>query len=447
MVENDPFAPSPHFDKTVVGGRSAGQDRYQSSGFAPPRDHSRTMIGVLTSTGTNRLVAAAAPLLALASRIRSVPAQGDIEGLRQRVITELETFRGRGQAAGATPDQIRAAHYALCATIDDLMSNTPWGSNSLWASQGMVSTFHTDVKGGERFYDLLAHLRKDPNRNANVLELMYLCLSLGFEGRLRIQPGGAAEHGRIREELHGILRNIRGEVERDLSPHWSGIKAEHRPLTSYLPLWLVGLVAAVLLLATYMGFSYLLNGQSDGVHEALARLPPQRSPALEAVSATYTRPPPPVATPDSPLGRLRSFLAPEIAARQVEVLQSGGAVTIRVLGSGTFGSGSASVQEKAEPLLRRIGSALRDESGDVTIVGHTDNVGIRTVRFPSNWHLSKARAEAVRDMIAPTIAGVDRVSAVGRGDAEPIADNATAIGRERNRRIEFVLNRKGASQS
>jgi type VI secretion system protein ImpK len=122
-------------------------------------------------------------------------------------------------------------------------------------------------------------------------------------------------------------------------------------------------------------------------------------------------------------------------------------VTIRVLGSGTFGSGSASVQEKAEPLLRRIGSALRDESGDVTIVGHTDNVGIRTVRFPSNWHLSKARAEAVRDMIAPTIAGVDRVSAVGRGDAEPIADNATAIGRERNRRIEFVLNRKGASQS
>ena len=93
------------------------------------------------------------------------------------------------------------------------------------------------------------------------------------------------------------------------------------------------------------------------------------------------------------------------------------------------------------PILERIGQALRDEPGTVQVVGHSDNVPIRTVQFPSNFQLSKARAEAAQGVIARAIGDPSRLSAEGRADAEPIADNATAEGREQNRRIELVMPR------
>jgi type VI secretion system protein ImpK len=448
MTESDPFAGPGDFAKTVIKPRPDGRAAAPPSGPGAVRE--TTVVGAITSTGINPLVGAAAPLLAVASRLRNSPAQRDVEGLRQRVIAGLEAFKARAQQAGTGPDQLRAAHYALCATIDDLVLNTPWGSESLWSTQSMVSTFHTDVAGGERFYDLLGHLHKDPGRNGDVLELMYLCLSLGFEGRMRVPPNGGTELARVRDGIYRTIRQLRGEFERELSPHWAGVTAAHRPLASHVPLWVVGLVTAVLLLATYMGFSYTLNRQSDGVYQALARLPPLKLPVIE--TGTSSGPPPvlskPVAPPPgSPLARFRAFLAPEIAERRVEVTQSGAAITIRVLGSEMFGSGSATIQERSMPLLKRIGLALRDEPGAVTIVGHTDNVGIRTVRFPSNWHLSKARALAVLDMVAPLMGGSERLTAVGRGDSEPIASNETAEGRVRNRRIEFILDQKGAPPS
>jgi type VI secretion system protein ImpK len=77
----------------------------------------------------------------------------------------------------------------------------------------------------------------------------------------------------------------------------------------------------------------------------------------------------------------------------------------------------------------------------VLVIGHSDNQPIRTVRFPSNFHLSQARAEAASTVIAAATGNTARFSVEGRADAEPIADNRTADGREENRRIEVVLMR------
>jgi type VI secretion system protein ImpK len=114
-------------------------------------------------------------------------------------------------------------------------------------------------------------------------------------------------------------------------------------------------------------------------------------------------------------------------------------VTIQMRNKGVFPSGSAQVSEKFDPLVARIGEALETERGAVTIAGYTDNVPIRTVRFPSNYHLSTARAEAVRDIVKKHVTDASRLTAEGRGEADPIGDNATPEGREANRRIEFVL--------
>ena len=148
--------------------------------------------------------------------------------------------------------------------------------------------------------------------------------------------------------------------------------------------------------------------------------------------------------------KLRAFLKPEIDAGMVVVMGDENTPIVRIRNKGVardapamFGSGSATVQPAFVQLLERIGGALKVETGSVLVLGHSDNQPIRTVQFPSNYHLSAARAEAARIIILRTLGEPGRIKAEGRADAEPIADNSTADGRDANRRIEVVLRRNG----
>jgi len=86
----------------------------------------------------------------------------------------------------------------------------------------------------------------------------------------------------------------------------------------------------------------------------------------------------------------------------------------------------------------RIGAALNQVPGPVLIAGHTDSQPIRSLRFPSNWHLSKDRAASVKALLGTSVAPA-RLSAEGRADTEPLFDNASADGRAKNRRVEITL--------
>jgi type VI secretion system protein ImpK len=411
-----------------------------SQAYAPPpmpMPSDAPDLGAIAAFGLNPLVAAAQPILALAARLRTMPSYPDLEGLRARIGREIQEFHRRISNAGMQPEQMRAGHYALCATIDDVVMNTPWGA-AAWARQSMTSVFHNEVTGGERFFELLAQAHKEAGRFGDVLELMYVCLSLGFEGRMRVVSRGAHELARIREGIYSTIRQRRGEFERELAPHWRGISAPHRPLSSFLPGWVVALATAAVLALGYFGFNYALNSRSDAIYERLALLPPVGKVGLKpAIPA----PPPVVAAGPS---RLRTFLEPEIREGLVTLEETPRRAMIRLRAGDMFDSGSATVNAKLTPVLDRIGKALDDEPGAVLVVGHSDNTPIRSARFPSNFHLSTARAEAVRDLIKKTLKAPQRITAEGRADAEPIASNATAEGRAQNRRIEVVLTRDAA---
>lgn len=388
----------------------------------------------LTLGGLNPLVAAAGPLLNLIRRLRVSATQTNIADLRDRVANEIKIFEKRIHGSGITPEAARAAHYALCATVDDVVLNTPWGASSTWARSSMVITFHVDVTGGERFYDLLNHLQKDAATNLHVLELMYLCLSLGFEGRLRVLAQGALEHARIRDNLYRTIMQLRGEPERDLSPHWRGVEAPYRPLMPSIEFWTVMAVTLIIITLMATGFSFALNGQSDGTLDQMAKLPPAGAPSIKIAD-----PAPPVQAPARDVDHFRAFLAPEIKAGLVTVVAQGQDTVVRIRNAGMFASGSAQVDTSYDGLLDRIGQALNTRPGEVTITGHTDNVPIRTIRFPSNWHLSQARAEAVAAIIASHLQNPARLKAQGLADTQPVAANDDEAGREANRRIDVIL--------
>lgn len=432
------FAPlDDHDEPTIVkptpGGIKRTPSRPVTQPLAAPANTIAFDFALLANSSFNVIVGAAAQLLNLARRLRGSVSNRDVGLLRGRAVEEIKVFERTIMAAGVQPEQARAAHYALCATLDDIVLNTPWGAYSEWASASMVSTFHADVTGGERFFDLVTHLHKDPGTNRDVLALMYLCLSVGFEGRLRVIDQGALELSRIRESLYRTLRQVYGDFERELSPYWRGVDARHRPIRSAIAIWTIASAAAVLLIVGYFLFSWLLNNDSDRTLEALATAPPQGAISLAVQKAA---PIPHVAV--SAVAKLRTALAAQIAANRLDVIPDGKSLIIRIHNTGMFASGSGVVQDKFKPTIAEIATAVAAQGGPAQVLGHSDNQPIHTARFPSNFELSTARAQAVADLLAPTVAK-NLITVLGKSDTVPIAPNATAAGREQNRRTEVVL--------
>ena len=395
----------------------------------------------LVLTGMNTLNACAAPLFSLISRIRNRAQHMDADKLRNSVVSEVRAFESRALQAGVPPQTVKAARYALCATLDDVVLNTPWGGQSSWGLQSMVGTFHRETVGGDRFYDLLARLEKDPGNNLDLLEFIYMCLSLGFEGRLRVENGGTDKHLRIRQGLASLIRAQRGDVERDLSPNWKGVIKPFKALSAWKPVWIALGAMGLLLITEFGGLSYLLSNRTENLIGQLSIIDAGPPAELER-RAPPPPPPPPVDTQAVQFQKVVGFLQPEIDEGLVNVFSKGNTLVIRIAGSGMFGSGSDALIERFNPIIGRIATALNDEPGKVIIVGHSDNIPIRSSRFPSNMHLSLARAKSVMNSMAGSIDEKDRLSAEGRADAEPIADNGTREGRATNRRIEVVLVRE-----
>ena len=86
------------------------------------------------------------------------------------------------------------------------------------------------------------------------------------------------------------------------------------------------------------------------------------------------------------------------------------------------------IADRTLPLLARIAEALKATPGTVLITGHTDNQPIRTLRFPSNWHLSQERADAVKTLLGESGVKPERMRAEGRADAEPVDPSHDARG-------------------
>ena len=87
------------------------------------------------SVGSDALTAAAAPLLQLMARLRNTANPPDSGDLYQRTVQQIRVFEREAREKGIPVDQFRPAHYALCASLDDVVLNTPWGSSGAWADR------------------------------------------------------------------------------------------------------------------------------------------------------------------------------------------------------------------------------------------------------------------------------------------------------------------------
>jgi type VI secretion system protein ImpK len=283
--------PSPSGDRTVMrprpGGRSAGNtnqhmpfnqavsqptvQQYQQPAMAHAAIDTHASY-FRTTQGLNPLVNAASTLIAVYEKTHHSMSHPNPGGLHQRLVNEIKEFEARAKQAGIKPEIVLAARYILCTVLDEAVLNTPWGAESTWTQRTLLSLFHNETAGGEKFYLILDRMRDLPAENLYILELIYICLSLGYEGKYRVIHRGKEAREQIRDELFRIIRNHRGEYERSLSPSWHGLGKIKNSLAEYIPMWVIASVMGGILLLSYSGFRYWLYQSSAPVAQQLVNI-------------------------------------------------------------------------------------------------------------------------------------------------------------------------------
>jgi type VI secretion system protein ImpK len=390
----------------------------------------------LAAPNENPIMRAAGPLLLLLGRLRVALLRASFASLMEQVADAIKFFEKDIRSAGIPEQQANIAKYILCATADDIVQNIPTEDRHVWTQYSMLSRFFGERIGGVRFFEELDKALKDPLINYPLLELQHTCLALGFQGVHRSAPNGQAALQQIQRNLYETLRRVRPKVAHDLSPRWQGQKLASSASRLRVPLWVVASVVGALLLALYITLLALLSGKSDTIAASAATLHP--TDRIEIARRVIAPPPPP---PPPPVNAQLPRIKRELSDECITVSQNGSVIVIRLCDLALFESGKAEVRNAFKPAAARIARLLNQETGFIKVVGHTDNVPIKSVRFPSNWHLSVERAKAVAELIKQGISKPDRLQVDGKGAEVAIETNATPDGRSKNRRVEILIPR------
>ncbi len=375
----------------------------------------------------NVLVAAANPLINAIPQIRHSVSHDDPARLRQQLIDQIRRFELSCQQSGLSYEVIVGARYCLCTALDEAAALTPWGSRGVWTSNGLLVTFHNETWGGEKFFQLLAKLSQNPRQHILLLELIYFCLLLGFEGRYRVLDNGRSQLETIKQRLLQMIKSVRGSYPAALSPHPTDQPVLRKLWRPMIPLWACTAVAGFAACLFYIVLNWRLGDYTSPVLASIYQT------ALPEVKISNPAPPPPATL------NLKAFLKPEIDAGLVAVRDEADQSVVTLKGDGLFASASTEVRGRYDAVIQRIAAAMNNVSGKILVIGYSDNVPIRSARFASNYELSLARAQSVQTLLQQQLAQPSRVKAEGRGESHPLVPNTSAENRARNRRVEITL--------
>jgi type VI secretion system protein ImpK len=192
-----------------------------------------------------------------------------LENLRRRLEAGIRGFENMALGGELDHSQVLAAKYVLCTALDESVSTSALGAGGDWSRQALLSTFHNETWGGEKFFQITERCMQQPARNLYLLELIYLLLSLGFEGRYKLQSRGSIELELLRERIYRQVRMLRGEPGQDLCKKLPEEKYRNR-IYAYVPVSLLVTFILCCVLVTYLGFEHILANRTAPVLQQLA---------------------------------------------------------------------------------------------------------------------------------------------------------------------------------
>jgi type VI secretion system protein ImpK len=197
-------------------------------------------------------------------RMREAEDLGDPASLRKLIGYFLDLFEKNCAAIGMAQDSIAEAKYAIVALMDETVLSVPGACRDYWISRPMQLDYFGDNIAGQEFYEKLQKLLLQPENKKDVLEVYYLCLALGFEGKYKI--ANPEERLAIMDDLGRKLRRTRIRVSAELSPHGRRVETATEKTTAFLfPLWLSGAIAAGVIAAAWVVMFFVNSSALSGL--------------------------------------------------------------------------------------------------------------------------------------------------------------------------------------
>ena len=442
--------------------------KIRNNPFAPKSSPESLQANLSSLGGLNPLVAMANPILGAVPQIRRTLRHPDPAMLRANLRDQIEALQTSAMSADIPDATVAIAVYALCALLDESAAATPWGVS--WVENGLLKEVLGESGGSEGFFERLdramADYSPEDEGRADLLEFFYICLALGFEGRYRNAEDGRRALDQVRSSLYATISRRRPRPADGLSARWRSATAEAAAapalqmaakisaqisahaaaqrsaaesspppapsLLSRVPRRAVWSALAAFVGALIVFYLLALRLLEDETRTALAGRPGPKTTAAQAAA-------PPAPGPAPAAAGTVARLAKALEREPVTITENAAGVTIALRSDRQFPTGSAAPAPALRPLVRKIAAALDQVPGPVLVAGHADASPTHGTRFASNMALSAARARAVARLMAPKLGDAKRLSAEGRGEAEPIAPNDTEADRARNRRVTIVL--------
>jgi type VI secretion system protein ImpK len=194
----------------------------------------------------NPLVSFATPLLLLAFELQTETIAPDLKKLHEVLNHEVKVMELRALQHGYRSQMILAARYLICAFVDETILATHWGKNCEWHRQTLLSTFQREASSGEHFFLILDRSAEEPAAFIDVLELGYICLKLGFQGKYR-KNVQSLELENFTDNLYHLIKQVRNTEKKELCIANTDEKARHAKNSIRFPR--VGTIVGITLLA------------------------------------------------------------------------------------------------------------------------------------------------------------------------------------------------------
>ena len=310
--------------------------------------------------GSNVLLTTLAPIILLTSKVKSSTDHINIDELRTNIQEQIEYCQSINFGMDGHKFASEEISYGLCCLLDDMVLNTPWGSKSSWSNESLLVTFHKEAWGGNRFFDYLETMMLNPSKYLDVIELYYIFLELGFEGKYRLQSDGLRELNSLKTNTFLIIEKYRNLEVQPLSDKWESKASYSNYLLRTIPQWVIWSICIFLLVSIYFWFAIKLSNTTDPIKRKLVvlaeidameiiknhNLAPDNS-NVENINSTSEK----IKLLSSSLS---SDLSYEISKNLLLVEQKSDGVLIRLTNSNLFKSGSDSLANQYVTIVKKI---------------------------------------------------------------------------------------------
>lgn len=224
--------------------------------------------------GLNPIVDAAGYLFSIIGKLKAIKTYRQLNKLQAELIQEINLFHETVKNHGYSSEYIVVCRYVLCAITDEIICNTSWGGQGQWDAFSLLAAFNQDTHHQDKFFSIMERTIKEPALYIDLMELMYICLSMGYKGQYRTTEHSQYQLEQITNNLYKHIRAYRGSFSKTLSPtplksNKSTAKPKIQRKTS---LFFIFVVTACVMMTIFVSLGYLMDVISNEAYKNIAQL-------------------------------------------------------------------------------------------------------------------------------------------------------------------------------